>query len=142
MRHSCPGADLRTVRHPHCRPRAREGGHLLLLRALRRARRRHRAARPRRRRRVNVLLVLANFFRSSPRKRGPMITALWSWAPARARPPPFAATTPARGGGPAGGPPRAPSPLIPAKAGIQGPRPPALGPRFRGDERVTGSLHA
>src|SRR5258708_4305939 len=27
------------------------------------------------------------------------------------------------------------SPFIPAQAGIQGPRPVALGPRFRGDER-------
>src|SRR5262249_26424279 len=44
-------------------------------------------------RRVNVLLVLANFFRSSPRKRGPMITALWSWAPARARSARLAETT-------------------------------------------------
>src|SRR5262249_21742988 len=141
MRHSCAGADLRAVRHPHCRPRAREGGHLLLLRALRRARRRHRAARPRRRRRVNVLLVLANFFRSSPRKRGPMITALWSWAPARARSARLAETTAERDADRVG----AAVNLIsahPRESGDPGARPPALGPRFRGDERVTGSLHA
>src|SRR5260370_15156892 len=52
MRHSGAGAEMRELRHPHRRPRAREGGHLLLLRALRRGGRRHRAARPRRRRRV------------------------------------------------------------------------------------------
>src|SRR3974377_2481071 len=46
MRDPCVGAHLRALRHPYCRSRPREGGHLLLLRALRQRRRRTRPAGP------------------------------------------------------------------------------------------------